>query len=79
MAICKNTEGSPGVADIGQVEEVPNNWNRMMQRHRTINDYFGCLIQENDKEKQIRDQFAFGSQVGTPDLKTSEQRPQTVG
>ena len=79
MAICKNTEGSSGVTDIGEVEEVPNNWNRMMQRHRTINDNFGCLIQENDKEKQIRDQFAFGGQVGTPDLKTSEQRPQTVG
>lgn len=79
MAICKNTEGGPGVTDIGQVEEVPNNWNRMMQRHRTINDYFGCLIQEDNKKKQIRDQFTFGGQVGTPDLKTSEQRPQTVG
>ena len=78
IASSKDAEGRPGIADIGQVEQVLDDRNRVVQRYRTVDDNLGYLIQEDNKNNKTTDEFAFGGQDGAPDLKTSEQRAQTI-
>ncbi len=79
MALGKEAEGSPLVADIGQAEQAVDHWDRVVERDRAIDNNLGCLVQEDNKKKQARDEFALRGQDGTKDLRTREQRGQTVG
>ncbi len=79
VAARKDAKGSPGISNVGQVKQVFDNWDGMIQRYRTIDYNFGCLIQQDNKGEQVADQFTLSVQDETPDLKTLEQRAQTVG
>ena len=79
VAFSEDAEGRSCVADIGHAEQTLDDRNRVMERKRTIDDNLGCLIQEDNKKKQVTDELAFSGQDATPDLKTLEQRPQTIG
>ena len=50
-----------------------------MQGNHTIDNDLGCLVQEEDQQKDASDEFALSRQDDTPDPSTREQREQAVG
>lgn len=79
MTFGKDAKDRTFIADVCQIEQAFNHRNRVMKGDHSIYNQFGCLIQNDNKNKQITNQLAFDSQDGSPDLKTLEQRGQTVG
>ena len=79
MAAGEHAERGAGVADVGEIEEAVDNWNRAMQCHRLIDDDLGELIENDNRNQPSYDELPLGTQADAPALSTAAQRAQRVG
>lgn len=75
----EDAEGRPRIADVSEAKEVLDDGDGMMQGQGPVHDQLRYLIQTDNEDQPGGDEFRFWAQAATRDLRTEEQRGQTVG
>ena len=80
MAAGENAECGAGIAHVSQAEQAIDDWDRVMQRYRAVDDDLGELIKNDNQNQPSTDELPFFcTQAASPALSTDAQRAQTVG
>ena len=80
MAAGEDAERGAGIAHISQAEQAIDDWDRVMQRYRAVDDDLGQLIENNNQNQPSADKLPFlRAQAASPAWSTDAQRAQTVG
>ena len=75
----EDSEGGAGVAHIGEVKQSVDDRDRLMERHRPVDDELGQLIENDNRREPPANALPLSAQADAPAFSTRAQRGQTVG
>ena len=74
MTAGEDAERRAGVAHVGEIKQTVDDWNRVVQRHHSIDDEFRQLIENENNDQPADDELPLRAQAAAPEACTAAQR-----